>query len=113
MLTMRQKKAVTRELRDRYRRASKKEKGMMLNEFIQISGYNRCYACQILNVKKVLGYLNITGKRIKYIAPQSQAKFQSKSQIFFFFLLIFLPTIYFILLPAIFRYPNTFFTFRI
>jgi len=68
MLTMRQKKAVTRELRDRYQRASKKEKTMMLNEFIQLTGYNRCYACQILNVKKVLGYLNIAGKRIKYIA---------------------------------------------
>jgi len=68
MLTVRQKKAVTRELRDRYHRASKKEKGMMLNEFIRLTGYNRCYACQNLNVKKVLGYLNITGKRIKYIA---------------------------------------------
>ena len=68
MLTMRQKKAVTRELRDRYQRASKKEKTMMLNEFIRLTGYNRCYACQILNVKKVLGYLNIAGKRIKYIA---------------------------------------------
>ena len=41
---------------------------MRLNEFIQLTGYNRCYACQILNVKKVLGYLNIAGKRIKYIA---------------------------------------------
>jgi len=70
MLTMRQKKAVTRELRDRYQRASKKEKTMMLNEFIQLTGYNRCYACQILNVKKVLGYLNIAGKRIKYIAGE-------------------------------------------
>jgi len=65
---MRQKKAVTRELRDRYQRASKKEKTMMLNEFIQLTGYNRCYACQVLNVKKVLGYLNIAGKRIRYIA---------------------------------------------
>ena len=52
MLTMRQKKAVTRELRDRYQRASKKEKTMMLNEFIRLTGYNRCYACQILKVKK-------------------------------------------------------------
>ena len=53
MLTMRQKKAVTRELRDRYQRASKKEKTMMLNEFIQLTGYNRCYACQVLNVKSL------------------------------------------------------------
>jgi len=31
MLTMRHKKAVTRELRDRYRRLSKKEKTIILN----------------------------------------------------------------------------------
>ena len=80
MLTMRQKKAVTRELRDRYQRASKKEKGMMLNEFIRLTGYNRCYACQVLNVKKekVLGYLNIAGKRIKYIADKSKVKRKKK-----------------------------------
>lgn len=71
MLTMRQKKAVTKELRDRYQRASKKEKTMMLNEFIRLTGYNRCYACQILKKKeKVLGYLNIAGKRIKYVADR-------------------------------------------
>ena len=71
MLTMRQKKAVTKELRDRYQRASKKEKTMMLNEFIQLTGYNRCYACQILKKKeRVLGYLNIAGKRIKYVADR-------------------------------------------
>ena len=71
MLTMRQKKAVTKELRDRYQRASKKEKTMMLNEFIRLTGYNRCYACQILKKKeRLLGYLNIAGKRIKYVADR-------------------------------------------
>jgi hypothetical protein len=68
---MRQKKAVTKELRDRYQRASKKEKTMMLNEFIRLTGYNRCYACQILKKKeRLLGYLNIAGKRIKYVADR-------------------------------------------
>jgi len=63
MLTMRQKKAVTKELKDRYQRASKKEKTMMLNEFIRLTGYNRCYACQILKKKeRVLGYLNADRK---------------------------------------------------
>ena len=57
MLTMRQKKAVTREWRDRYQKLSKKEKTIFLNEFIQLTGYNRCYAGQVLKVKKekVLG----------------------------------------------------------
>ena len=52
MLTMRQKKAVTRELRDRYQRSSKKE--------------------------KVLGYLNIVGKRIQYIADKRKIKRKKK-----------------------------------
>lgn len=75
MLTMRYKKAITKELRDRYQRASKKEKTMMLNEFIRLTGYNRCYACQILKKKeRVLGYLNIAGKRIKYIADKKMKR---------------------------------------
>jgi len=80
MLSMRQKKAVTKELGDRYQRASKKEKGMILNEFIRLTGYNRCYACQVLNLKKekVLGYLNIAGKRIKYIADKRKVKRKKK-----------------------------------
>ncbi len=40
MLTVRQKKAVTKELRDRYQRSSKKEKTIILNGFIQLTGYN-------------------------------------------------------------------------
>ena len=66
MLTMTQKKAVTRQLQDRYQKSSKKEKIVMLNEFIQITGYNRSYAARVLRKKKVLGYLTINDKRIKY-----------------------------------------------
>ena len=80
MLTMRQKKAVTRELRKRYQKARKKEKTVILGEFTQLTGYNRCYACQVLNLKKekVLGYLNIAGKRIKYIADKRKIKRKKK-----------------------------------
>ena len=51
MLTMRQKKAVTKELKDRYQRASKK-KTMLLNELIQLTRYNRSYAARALRIKK-------------------------------------------------------------
>jgi len=80
MLTMRQKKAVTRELRKRYQKARKKEKTVILDELTQLTGYNRCYACQVLNVKKekVLGYLNIAGKRIKYIVDKRKIKRKKK-----------------------------------
>lgn len=80
MLNMRQKKAVIRKLRDKYQRSSKKERGINLNSFIQLTGYNRCYACQVLNVKKekALGYLNIAGKRIKYIEGKKKIKKKKK-----------------------------------
>lgn len=48
MLTMRQKQAVTKELKMRYQRATKKEKGLMLNEFCGLTEYNRVYASRIL-----------------------------------------------------------------
>ncbi len=83
MLTMGQKKIVTRELRDRYHKSSKKEKTIILDEFIKLTGYNRCYACQVLNLKKekVLGYMNIAGKRIKYVADNRKIK-RKKTKIY-------------------------------
>jgi len=74
MLIMRQKKAITKELRDRYQRLSKKEKIIMLNEFIRLTGYNRSYAARALRIKRVLGYLNIVGKRIKYVADRKSKR---------------------------------------
>jgi hypothetical protein len=38
MLDMRQKKAVTKELKKRYNKATKKQKGVMLDEFCAIKG---------------------------------------------------------------------------
>jgi len=48
-LTMKEKKAVTKELARRYRRASKKEKTMILNEFVALTNYNRFYASYLLS----------------------------------------------------------------
>jgi hypothetical protein len=76
---MMQKKTITRELRKRYQKARKKEKTVILDEFTQLTGYNRCYAFQILNRTKVLGYFNIDGKRIKYVAANSKIKRNKKN----------------------------------
>ena len=78
MLTMRHKKAITKELRDRYRKASKKDKTMMLDEFIRLTGYNRSYAARALRIERVLGYLNIAGKRIKYVADRKSKRKKKK-----------------------------------
>lgn len=49
---MGQKKAVTRELQNKYQKARKKEKIMILDEFTQLTGYNRSYAARVLRKKK-------------------------------------------------------------
>jgi len=75
---MGQKKAVTRELRDRYQRSSKKEKIIFLNEFIQLTRYNRSYAARALRIKEVLGYMNIAGKRVKLVRDNRKIKRKKK-----------------------------------
>jgi len=48
VLTMSEKQAITRELADRYRRAGRKAKGAILDQVVDLTGYNRCYATQVL-----------------------------------------------------------------
>ena len=73
---MGQKKAVSRELKERYQKAKKKEKIMILDEFTRLCGYNRSYAGRVLRKKKVLGYLTINDKRVKYTLSGQKRKKQ-------------------------------------
>lgn len=45
---MAEKQAVTKQLTERYRKARKKEKAAILNEFCLLTGYNRSYASRVL-----------------------------------------------------------------
>ena len=74
MLTMRQKMAVTGELQNRYQKAKKREKTTILDEFTKLTGYNRSYLARTLRKKKVLGYLTVCNKRIKYVAGDKRRK---------------------------------------
>jgi hypothetical protein len=47
-LTMRERQSVTREVAGRYQKARKKQKGVILNEFVTTTGYGRCYASYVL-----------------------------------------------------------------
>ena len=66
--------AVTGELRDRYQKAKKREKITILNEFTQLTGYNRSYLARTLRKKKILWYLSIGNKRIKYVTGDKGRK---------------------------------------
>ena len=47
-LTMAQRKAVTRELAQRYRRATRREKGEILDQRVQLTGHTRNHASWLL-----------------------------------------------------------------
>ena len=51
-LTMSERQSVTNEMRDEYRKAGKKEKGRILDEFSKLTGYNRNYASRKLRSPK-------------------------------------------------------------
>lgn len=47
-LSMKEKKAVAKETTGRYQKATKKERGLILDEFTSLTSYTRCYASFIL-----------------------------------------------------------------
>jgi len=61
MLNMKQKIALSYVVRKRYQGVSKKEKGKILDEFIENTGYNRSYA------RRVLGSLKKQGRKKKHV----------------------------------------------
>lgn len=75
-LTMDEKRAVTRETARRYKKATKKQRGMMLDEFTALMGYNRSYASHVLTNwgKKV--YLRVRGQTVVVVPgkPKKRAK---------------------------------------
>ena len=84
MLTMREKKALTAEIQDRYGKATKKARSKILDEFTATTGYNRNYAARILRLKvgKVIGYTKIDGRKIKYVIGKRKKKKRKKPRIY-------------------------------
>ncbi|MBF0606546.1 MAG: hypothetical protein HQL61_03200 [Magnetococcales bacterium] len=49
-LKMNERQAVTKVFAERYKAANKKQKKVILNEFIDLAGYGRCYASYLLRI---------------------------------------------------------------
>lgn len=73
-LTMKEKKTITREVAKRYQKTSKKQKGVILGEFVALTGYNRSYAGYVLRNfgRKVI--LKVKDKTVAVILGQLRQK---------------------------------------
>jgi hypothetical protein len=47
-LTLKERRSATRVTAQRYQKAKKKQKGIILEEFAALKGYDRCYAAYLL-----------------------------------------------------------------
>ena len=67
-LSLKERRAVVKEVSKRYKKVKKKEKGKILDEFVNLTGYNRCYASYLLRTyeKKIVVY-DKEGKRRIFI----------------------------------------------
>src|SRR4030042_4492646 len=77
-LTMNEKKAITREVSKRYKKASKGEKRVILNEFTSSTGYNRCYASHILSNWGKRLIIRLRGDLISVVIGERREKIKRK-----------------------------------
>jgi hypothetical protein len=57
-LTAKEKRAATRVTAPRYQKAKKNQKGIILEEFVALTGYNRCYAAYLLRIQGKKRYID-------------------------------------------------------
>jgi hypothetical protein len=57
-LTAKEKRAATKVTASRYQKAAKNQKGIILEEFAALTGYNRCYAAYLLRIQGKKRYID-------------------------------------------------------
>jgi hypothetical protein len=84
MLEMKQKKAITAEVGSRYIKATKKEKGKILDEFCATTKYNRTYSARILRNSpgRVVGFSKIGGRKVKYVIGKAKKTKRKRNKIY-------------------------------
>lgn len=84
MLEMRHRKAIIAVVQDRYKKATKKQKSKILDEFCATTGYNRVYAARILRLipGKVVGYSRIGGRKIRYVIGKKKNTKRKRNKIY-------------------------------
>jgi hypothetical protein len=68
---MNDKKKICGQIARRYRKAGKKDKGKILDEYTEALGYNRDYLARILSNRGKTLYVRADGKPVKIIAASA------------------------------------------
>ena len=76
-LTMAQRKAITREMASRYRRASKRQKAAMLDEFVELHGCTRHHARWLLRMWGKAVFERRDGELVKVVVGQRRRRRRS------------------------------------
>ncbi len=71
---MSEKRAVTKKVAERYRRASKKARGKILDEFAKLANYNRKYASWILTPWGKKRYVRVDGELVALVVGQRRKR---------------------------------------
>jgi hypothetical protein len=66
-LTMRERHAIVRELADRFQHAAKKERGRILDQCVEVTGYTRCYAAYVLRLCGKKQVRVVDGQRVVFV----------------------------------------------
>lgn len=80
-MTMKEKQAVTRQLAVEYKRATKKQKGDILDTLIELSGYNRSYAARVLRQRAkyvVVGRSVVEGIKVTVVEDERTKRKKKK-----------------------------------
>jgi len=84
MLNMRHKKEITAEVQERYKKAKKKQKKIILDEFVALTGYNRNYASRVLRLYygKHIGSIGKGKAKIHYVISKDRKKKKERKRFY-------------------------------
>jgi len=84
MLNMRHKKEITAEVQARYKKAKKKQKKIILDEFVALTGYNRNYASRVLRLYygKQIGSIGSGKRKIRYVIGKDKRKKRDRKRFY-------------------------------
>jgi hypothetical protein len=77
-LTMEERRSVTRETAKRYQRASKKERGRMLDEYTALTGHNRTYGSHVLSKWGKRVYMRLKGAVVAVVLGRPRKRPERK-----------------------------------